>query len=74
VAGVVADPSPDGGAALAAAREALRVAPNMPGLKRVLQRRGVAISGDVRAPLRGLTPDEERAIDEAVQRLVKTPV
>jgi dihydrodipicolinate synthase/N-acetylneuraminate lyase len=70
VARVVADPTPEGGAALAAARQALRVAPNMPGLKRVLQRRGVAIEGDVRAPLRGLTPAEERAVDEAVERLV----
>jgi dihydrodipicolinate synthase/N-acetylneuraminate lyase len=74
VAAVVADPTPEGGEMLAAARQALRVAPNMPGLKRVLQRRGVAISGDVRAPLRGLRPDEERAIDAAVEGLVNTPV
>jgi dihydrodipicolinate synthase/N-acetylneuraminate lyase len=74
VAGVVADPTPAGGEALAAARKALAVAPNMPGLKRVLQRRGVAISGDVRAPLRGLTPDERRAIDAAVDTLVNAPV
>ena len=44
------------------------------GLKRVLQRRGVAISGDVRAPLRGLTADEERAIDAAVDALMNAPV
>ena len=74
VAGVVADPTPEGGEALAAARKALAVAPNMPGLKRVLQRRGVAISGDVRAPLRGLTADEERAIDAAVDALMNAPV
>ncbi len=74
VVSVVADPTPQGGELLAAARKALAVAPNMPGLKRVLQRRGVAISGDVRAPLRGLTPDEERAIDDAVGGLVSAPV
>jgi dihydrodipicolinate synthase/N-acetylneuraminate lyase len=74
VAGVVADPTPEGGEALAAARAALRVAPNMPGLKRVLQRRGVPISGDVRAPLRPLTAQEERAIDAATDSLMVPPV
>lgn len=74
VAGVVADPTPEGGRTLAAARKALAVAPSTPGLKRVLQRRGVAISTDVRAPLRGLTTDEERAVDEVAERLTKAPV
>jgi dihydrodipicolinate synthase/N-acetylneuraminate lyase len=69
VAAVVADPTPEGGERLAAARKALAVAPNMPGLKRVLQRRGVPISGDVRAPLRRLTAEEERAVDQAADRL-----
>jgi dihydrodipicolinate synthase/N-acetylneuraminate lyase len=68
VAAVVADPTPEGGARLAEVRTALAAAPTMPGLKRVLQRRGVAISGDVRAPLQGLTAEQERAIDEAVER------
>jgi dihydrodipicolinate synthase/N-acetylneuraminate lyase len=74
VAAVVADPTPEGGETLAAARRALAVAPSIPGLKRVLQRRGVAISGDVRAPLRGLTEDEGRAIDEVAERHMISPV
>ena len=43
--------------------------PRSPGLKRVLARRGVPISGDMRAPLRPLTADEERLVDAAVERL-----
>jgi dihydrodipicolinate synthase/N-acetylneuraminate lyase len=74
VAGVVADPSPEGGERLAAVRAALAQAPTMPGLKRVLQRRGVAIATDVRAPLRGLRPEEERAVDAVVERHAGTPV
>jgi dihydrodipicolinate synthase/N-acetylneuraminate lyase len=74
VAAVVADPSPEGGESLAAVRRALGVAPAIAGLKRVLQRRGVAISAEVRAPLRGLTQDEERAVDEVVETLLNAPV
>jgi dihydrodipicolinate synthase/N-acetylneuraminate lyase len=68
VAAVVADPSPQGGERLAEVRAALAGAPTIAGLKRALARRGVAISGDVRAPLRALTSEEERLVDEAVER------
>jgi dihydrodipicolinate synthase/N-acetylneuraminate lyase len=71
VAAVVADPAPEGGETLAAVRKALGVAPSTPGLKRVLQRRGVAISTDVRAPLRGLTEEEARAVDEVAERFAR---
>jgi dihydrodipicolinate synthase/N-acetylneuraminate lyase len=74
VAGVVAGPTPEGGEALATARRALAVAPNIPGLKRVLQRCGVPVAGEVRAPLRGLTDAERAAVDEAVERLLSAPV
>jgi dihydrodipicolinate synthase/N-acetylneuraminate lyase len=68
VSAVVADPGAEGGERLAEVRKALGGAPTIAGLKRVLARRGVAISGDVRAPLRGLTDDEERLVDESVER------
>jgi dihydrodipicolinate synthase/N-acetylneuraminate lyase len=71
VAGVVADPAPEGGERLAAARKALSVAPTAAGLKRVLARRGLPVAGDMRAPLRPLTPEEERAIDAAWDRLAQ---
>ncbi len=74
VAGVVADPSPEGGRLLADVRDALGVAPSTPGLKRVLQLRGLAIETDVRAPQRGHEPEEERAVDAVVERYVGTPV
>jgi dihydrodipicolinate synthase/N-acetylneuraminate lyase len=68
VAAVVADPTPEGGRRLADIREGLAAAPRFAGLKRVLVRRGVAIREDVRAPLRGLTHDEARLVDEVVER------
>jgi dihydrodipicolinate synthase/N-acetylneuraminate lyase len=71
VAAVVADPTPEGGERLAAARKALSVAPTAAGLKRVLARRGVPVSGDMRAPLRPLTAEEERAIDSFTDRLAQ---
>jgi dihydrodipicolinate synthase/N-acetylneuraminate lyase len=71
VASVVADPAPEGGERLAQARKALSVAPTAAGLKRVLARRGVPVSGDMRAPLRPLTAEEERAVDSAWDRLAQ---
>jgi dihydrodipicolinate synthase/N-acetylneuraminate lyase len=48
----------------------LRVAverfPRHAALKRIVARRGVEIAEDVRAPLRPLTGDERRAVDELV--------
>jgi dihydrodipicolinate synthase/N-acetylneuraminate lyase len=74
VSAVVADPSPEGGERLAEIRRALGAAPTIAGLKRVLGRRGVAISGDVRGPLRRLTAEEERLVDEAAERYMVPPV
>jgi dihydrodipicolinate synthase/N-acetylneuraminate lyase len=74
VSAVVADPSPEGGERLAEIRRALGAAPTIAGLKRVLVRRGVAISGDVRGPLRRLTAEEERLVDEAAERYTVPPV
>jgi dihydrodipicolinate synthase/N-acetylneuraminate lyase len=74
VAATVADPAPEAGERLAAVRAALSGAPTIAGLKRVLQRRGVPIAADVRAPLRGLTDEERAAVDEAADRFLSTPV
>ena len=68
VSAVVADPSPDGGERLAEVRRALGAAPTIAGLKRVLARRGVGIAGDVRAPLRGLTEEEGRIVDQVAEQ------
>ena len=50
--------------ALAEIREAVERFPRHAALKRVAARRGVPLREDVRAPLRGLTGDERRALDE----------
>jgi dihydrodipicolinate synthase/N-acetylneuraminate lyase len=73
VAAVVADPAPEGGQRLAELKRALGAAPTHAALKRALARRGVAMSQDVRAPLRGLTDAECRAVDEAVERFGGVP-
>jgi dihydrodipicolinate synthase/N-acetylneuraminate lyase len=73
VAAVVAEPAPEGGERLAELKRALSAAPTHAALKRVLARRGVAISEDVRAPLRGLTGEERRAVDEVVERFGAVP-
>lgn len=73
VAAVVAEPAPEGGERLADLKRALSAAPTHAALKRVLARRGVAISEDVRAPLRGLTGEERRAVDEVVERFGAVP-
>jgi dihydrodipicolinate synthase/N-acetylneuraminate lyase len=74
VAAAVADPTPEAGERLAAVRAALSCAPTIAGLKRVLQRRGLPMQTDVRAPLRGLTDDERRAVDAVADRFLRTPV
>ena len=75
VAGVVADPDAGGRrgprrGAQGARRRAQHAGPR----SACCSAAASPISGDVRAPLRGLTPDEERAIDAAVDALMKTPV
>jgi len=52
--------------ALSALREVVERFPRHAALKRVVARRGVPIQPEVCAPLRGLTGDEARALDEAV--------
>jgi N-acetylneuraminate lyase len=69
VAAVVADPTASGGQGLADIRAALAGPPMVAGLKRVLARRGVPVGPDVRLPLRGLTEDEARVVDEVVDRV-----
>jgi 4-hydroxy-tetrahydrodipicolinate synthase len=66
VAAVVASPGPDGGARLAALRAAVERFPFQAALKQAVRARGVPIRGDVRAPLRPLSPDQVAAVDELV--------
>ena len=63
VAACVREPSEERAARLAALRETIESFPRHAALKRVLGRRGVSMSEDVRAPLRGLTDDERAALD-----------
>ena len=49
--------------------EAIERYPRHAALKRVLARRGVPIREDVRAPLRGLTDEERRELDEWLDAL-----
>jgi dihydrodipicolinate synthase/N-acetylneuraminate lyase len=51
---------------LAALRTTIERFPRHAALKHVVRSRGVAIGPDVRPPLRQLTPDEARALDEAL--------
>ena len=48
-------------------RQVIERFPRHAALKRVIARRGVPIREDVRAPLRGLTDDERRELDAAVE-------
>jgi dihydrodipicolinate synthase/N-acetylneuraminate lyase len=48
---------------LAEVRNAIERFPRHAALKRIAARRGVPMREDVRAPLRGLTDDERRALD-----------
>jgi dihydrodipicolinate synthase/N-acetylneuraminate lyase len=64
VAACVREPTPERAAGLAALRADVERFPRHAALKHVLGSRGVAIGGDVRSPLRGLTPDERDEIDE----------
>ena len=63
VAAVVRAPSAEGAAALGERRAALERFPRHAAFKHVLGRRGVPVRADVRAPLRPLTPEEERELD-----------
>jgi dihydrodipicolinate synthase/N-acetylneuraminate lyase len=52
---------------LASLRDVIERFPRHAALKHVVASRGVPIQPDVRAPLRGLTADEERALDAALE-------
>ena len=63
VAGAVRERSDE----LSSLREAIERFPRHAALKHVVARRGVPMQPDVRAPLRGLTADEARALDTALE-------
>ena len=61
---LVRNPDRSTGERVTAVRDRLQALPFQAALKRTLARRGVPIGEDVRAPLRGLTPEERRGLDE----------
>ena len=63
VAAVVREPTADGAEELGKLRAGIERFPRHAALKRILARKGVAVRGDVRAPLRGLTPDEAEELE-----------
>jgi dihydrodipicolinate synthase/N-acetylneuraminate lyase len=63
VAAAVRDPDGEDAAALGELRAAVERFPRHAALKRIVARRGVPILEDVRAPLRGLTDDEQTELD-----------
>jgi dihydrodipicolinate synthase/N-acetylneuraminate lyase len=68
VAAVVRAPSADGAARLGALRAEVERLPRHAALKRILARRGIPVREDVRAPLRALTDEERRAVDDVADR------
>jgi dihydrodipicolinate synthase/N-acetylneuraminate lyase len=64
VAGVVASPDAAGASRLEELRGAVERHPFQSALKHVLRARGVPISGDVRAPLQALSPDQVRDVEQ----------
>jgi dihydrodipicolinate synthase/N-acetylneuraminate lyase len=70
VAEVVRSPSSEGAQRLAELRAFVERFPRQAALKRVLGLRGVAVREDVRAPLRGLTPDERDELDTWAEPLL----
>jgi dihydrodipicolinate synthase/N-acetylneuraminate lyase len=64
VAAAVREPGGEQAAGMGALREGIERFPRHAALKRVAARRGVPIREDVRAPLRGLSADEGRELDE----------
>jgi dihydrodipicolinate synthase/N-acetylneuraminate lyase len=74
VADVVAAPTAEGAARLGELRAAIERFPRHAALKRVLQRRGVPVREDVRAPLRTLSDAERAELDALVENvLAPTP-
>ena len=69
VASVVRAPTTEGAARLGGLRAVIERFPRHAALKRVLARKGVPVREDVRAPLRALTDDERRELDEWLDAL-----
>jgi dihydrodipicolinate synthase/N-acetylneuraminate lyase len=69
VAEVVRSPSSEGAERLAELRAFVERFPRQATLKHLLGLRGIAVREDVRAPLRGLTPDERDELDAWHDRL-----
>ena len=63
VAAVVREPTPEGAARLGELRAFVERFPRQSALKRLLGHQGVPVREDVRAPLRGLRPDEREELD-----------
>ena len=66
VAGLVREPSHEGAAHVDALRQSLERFPFQSAVKRVLGRRGVPVSDDVRAPLRRLTGEEAAELEQVM--------
>ena len=67
--------SPEASRRVGELRAAIERFPRHAALKHVLRTRGVAINGDVRQPLRGLTSEEQAQLDELLPAwLEESPV
>ena len=66
-------PTEEGSEHVAALRASLQRFPFQAALKRVLDRRGVPVREDVRAPLRGLTSGERAEVDRTVAKWLESP-
>jgi dihydrodipicolinate synthase/N-acetylneuraminate lyase len=64
VAAAVADPAGPEAAGMAELRAAIEAYPRHAALKRIVRRRGVPLGEDVRPPLRQLSAEEQRSLDE----------
>jgi len=69
VAAVVREPTPEGAARLGELRAFVERFPRQSALKRLLGHQGVPVQEDVRAPLRGLRPDERKELDAWAEAL-----
>jgi dihydrodipicolinate synthase/N-acetylneuraminate lyase len=72
VAAVVRRPTEEGAARLGELRAFVERFPRQAALKRLLGRQGVPVGEDVRAPLRGLLPDERDELDRWHDSLART--
>lgn len=70
VAALVCDPAPDRATLVDALRSALSRHPFQASVKAALALRGVAVRGDVRAPLRPLQPETVHALSQELERLL----